>query len=229
MATVDFTTYTTVDADSDLTVTSSKIDVDTMRNDALSYVIKDYGAGYFGNFVHRFKFTFTEATEGTDPDGALGIWAITSGLNYSTVAMGAADDGIFLRAIRIGAVYSLQLRNADLGNATFYTFPSVPAVVWIQLARVGTNTNMKVYSDAYTTELASKNVYAAATAHRYHFGLCSYDGGGAADTDTVTGAIESFDPVPFLITQVGTATYANASKVGTVAVAGISKIGTVAN
>lgn len=48
----DFTTYTEVDEDSDITVTPSKCDVDTLRRDALSYVRDDNGAAHFGDIEH---------------------------------------------------------------------------------------------------------------------------------------------------------------------------------
>jgi len=58
----DFTTYTEVDEDNDITVYTNEIDVDTMRRDAVSYVHKDFGASHFGDFEIQFEATCSAAS-----------------------------------------------------------------------------------------------------------------------------------------------------------------------
>ena len=59
MAFENLLTYTEVDSAGDLTVDSTSVVFDTMRRDAISYVYKDHGAGYFGNFDIDFEFEIT--------------------------------------------------------------------------------------------------------------------------------------------------------------------------
>lgn len=62
MANEDFTTYTEIDPGNDYTVTSTKVDVDTIDQGAVSCVRKDMGAAHYnGDFIHQFEFFISDS------------------------------------------------------------------------------------------------------------------------------------------------------------------------
>ena len=62
MAIQDFTTWTEVDVESAITVTSSSVSWVNLDRDDDSYVYRDFGAGAFrSNWTHYFDFVFSSA------------------------------------------------------------------------------------------------------------------------------------------------------------------------
>lgn len=87
----DFTTWTEVDEDSDITVTSDNITWSTMKRDAISYVYYDFGVDFWdGDFAHDFDWEFTQCENGSG--GAL--WALTNDLG--TVQDLISDDSLYI-------------------------------------------------------------------------------------------------------------------------------------
>lgn len=60
----DFTTYTEVDPNSDITVTTNKIDVSSMSRNVDAYVYRDFGADYFDEIDWNFEVLHDAAAQG---------------------------------------------------------------------------------------------------------------------------------------------------------------------
>ena len=89
----DFTEYTKVDPDGELTVEANKIHVSDQSYDVDSRVYKDFGEDYFdGDFVHKFELTVTAG-------GAYimsGIWAMA---NVSTGYKDMMEDPVIFLVV----------------------------------------------------------------------------------------------------------------------------------
>ena len=75
MAAVDFTTFTEVDPNSDLTVTSNTVTMDVVESDLTVGVHKDYGAGNFADFVHEIEWDITRS----DQSSIVVPWGVHAG------------------------------------------------------------------------------------------------------------------------------------------------------
>ena len=228
MALEDLTTYTETDVVEDrLTVTSTKVDCVAGEYNENLAVFKDFSAGYFGDFVVRFKFTWVSYVS----NASVNFFCMTNGLNFNTTEQDAADDGIALRMNQNGGV--IMIIQHDYTNNTFdfaTGYADTGFTRWFEIERSGTTLTTKIYTDAYSTLEDTLTDTVSAETYRY---LAVFSGYlvGVPDGNTTTAFVEDYEIGPFggAILKVGTATYAGASKVGGVAVAGISKIGTVAD
>lgn len=87
----DFTGFSEVDPDDELTVTANKIHIIDQNHDGDSRVYKDYGVDYFdGNFIHKFELmvvggsmVFTGIWGMFNSSGGLG----DPGVNYAYVSV----------------------------------------------------------------------------------------------------------------------------------------------
>lgn len=143
MSLEDYTTYTEEDPNSDIVVNSStKITVDTMRRDADAWVVKSYGAGFFGTFNHDFDFLLTESNAsahigihmlgtivGTEKNhviagaDAIVIRMSSGGDNTPTIILTEVDGGSESHAsplfdIDVGTQYYMTLKRDSTGLYT---------------------------------------------------------------------------------------------------------------
>ena len=227
MAYVDWTTWTEVDGNNKLTVTANKVDIVNLLDQDIAYVTKDFGAGYFGDFVHKMKLTFTSA----DVFGVIGAWYMSADEQHSYADFSSNLDGLIcLVGSGAGPTYYIQILEADGPSSDGYFIPSVPATYWLELERSGTTFTCKIYSDEFITLVDTLTLTCYTDTLRWMNAPCSYD---AALALQFTGSIENLDigaGVSYAISKVGTVTYgAGVSKVGGVSLANIAKIGTVAD
>ncbi len=98
----DFTTYTEVDEQNDITITQYKIEWDSMRRDADSYVYKDMGVNYFADFEHYINVNITDVEAG-DADNRLllNFWIVSTLFGDldsidadDYIGVGIAEDGV---------------------------------------------------------------------------------------------------------------------------------------
>lgn len=185
---VDFTTYTEVDENGDIAVTASKVDIVAMRNDAVSYVMKDYEAGFFTTINHRFKTHFESGTDRAN----VTVWGLNDEAHFTMADMWNNDTGIYIAALQISGTYYLQLVYPGVAfDSDTYTIPSVPVDLWVQIERVGTTWTAIIYSDAYITVVDTLEITAESGAMRYHIAAAANNVGNDAETTTVTS--ENFE------------------------------------
>jgi hypothetical protein len=109
---IDFTDFTDVDEDSDLTITSTKISWDTMRRDAVTYAYGSYDAGYFGNFMINFEVEIEDIEQ--DAGGQIICIGNTVGTQQDILDAG---DSIALWVYGSGSGVSLRFKLKDYDGA----------------------------------------------------------------------------------------------------------------
>jgi len=172
MAIEDYTEYTEVDENDDITVTSNNLTVSTMRRDALSYVRADKGADHFGDFEHLLEFKYTYA----DTSAHISIWALSN--LYNTIYdRNTNNEGMSLNFYSSAGQERLQLRDEGNENFDHWQGPTINTWYWLTIKRDGTTLTCKIYDDADRTEppVDTLTVTCVDTAFRYIFGLSSYD------------------------------------------------------
>ena len=186
MAYEDFTTYTEVDPSSDITVTSSKCDVDTMAANAGAYVRDDKGVNQFTDFEHLVTGYYGAASGNY---AMMGIWGLSNGAN-SYAERETATEGLSLVFYQsaAGAKWVL-LKDHDAGAADYYVC-NLQTIYYFTVERSGTTLTCKIYSDANRTDLLDTLSLTCTTlAYRYAFGTF----GGENYSATITGYSENLD------------------------------------
>jgi len=128
----DLSTFTEVDANSDITLSATTATFDTMRRDADSYVYKDYTASHFGSYEHDFEFKVSAADAGSDTI----LWGVTN------------DPGAFVDMSNGQIVYHSRTTDGsayrillyDKGNSNYDLYIcSVNTPYYLTVARSGTS------------------------------------------------------------------------------------------
>jgi hypothetical protein len=173
--TEDLTTFTEVDENDDITVTSARATATAMRLDALSYVTKDYGTGHFGDYEHLF-------TVDVSATGGDGFRAYSHAVGNGLSGANAWTTGQACYHIRYSSgSYRVAYREYDGGVSTdeaVYSTTSPVCTHYVTMARSGTTGTCDVYSDSARTTLISGGALSltvATTTYRYGYALASYD------------------------------------------------------
>ncbi len=155
----NFTLYTEVDEQSDITVTDYKIEWDSMKRSADSYVAYDKGADYFYEFEHylNVKITDVEAGDANNRQFAC-LW-------YVSTIMGDGDDitaddfiGVYVRQDGINDdKYAFDLRWYQNGvQVGFYDAGDIRDVgtdLYLIMNRFDNDFYLYVYTDSDRTVL----------------------------------------------------------------------------
>jgi hypothetical protein len=204
----DFTGYTEVDPASRLTVTLDTVTfADLHRTDGVTYISKDFGAGFFsGNFKHRFRFKVTSFEQ----YGGGWLWRLCADPASQTngdleISTGYPSSGN----------YRMQLAedghdgdNWDTADTPSY---AVNTDYYVEVERSGSTLTAKYYSDAYSTLVETLTVTLnAVTSLRYlalATNIVGVDtvawngfvkdltlGNNGTDTDISYTLIDSYDP-----------------------------------
>lgn len=191
MAYEDITTFTEVDAGGYWSQTATRSKGSSVPQNDDSYVYKDYGAGYFGDYIHHVDICMDNSGPWPDVTGSsVGLWAVTNGFgSYSDMTEG--------QTIRVGKVglTSRRVWFEDIGAATSasYTFATV-FTAYLIIERNGTTATCKIYSDAARTSLLTTlTITCQTTTFRYLQAGFSEEGLNAWRT---TGYSENFDINP---------------------------------
>jgi len=172
-----------IDEDDDITVTSSKYDVSSMRRDAESYVRADMGAGHFSDFEHLV----TVHVSSVDSHGAASFW----GLSNSSNTYGQQDDNDEGLA---GWLWYNEIGVCDFtnDNEDWYV-GSPPDTYYCTIKRDGTTLSMKIYSDADRTDLLDTlSITCGTDTYQYVFGVMSRES-DADPSDSISFYSENLD------------------------------------
>lgn len=176
---VDCTTYTETDAGSDITVTSTKVTVDTMVQTVDSGVYKSYGADYFGDFLHRAKINVTAASAVSSPSYV--AIAYTDG-DYTYADMDTNNLGIALCVSSSGDAgnYLLYLRDFTNDNNDITGNITINSARYVELERSGTAFTVKIYTDSgYSSLEDTLTIVCGADTYEYHVISGSRESAGA--------------------------------------------------
>lgn len=197
----DFTTYTEVDEDGDVTVTAPRIDWVSMRRDAETYVWKDFGVDYFGDLLIKYEVNVTDLEAG-DATSA----SIATTICFSNV-LGVVDDLLggdilfisFQQSTSIDDRYGFYIRQYDGGVSKFIegsqlNFHNVPeGELYATFSRVGTNVTLWMYSDSARITLIYKYSTNAAGLDEYRYMMLSNWGRDVDPADHFTGYLENLN------------------------------------
>ena len=210
MAVENFTTWTESDADSVLTVTSSQITA-TGINGAFSTqdtVYKDFGASYWsGNFT--FRYGPLQLSSPSSSNSRLTLLALANLLPDST---NVTADSLVVRWENTTTNPTLYLCYFAAANTTgtadsqdSYTGAVLTAGTsfYIEFARSGSTVTCKLYSDAYTTLVATLTITPATTrSYQYAIAATKFQTGTGAtvnatlqNLDLAAGVVITYDPI----------------------------------
>jgi hypothetical protein len=182
----DLSTYTEVDADSDITKTAAKVSWTTMNSNIVSRVFYDYGVDYFsGDFEIQFEAEFTNI----DANAACTIFCISNTLGaYGDQDIGA--NGFSINMERGATDVDLMIWKNGVAFKSWAALGAVAVIPkrWYTFTRVGTTITATSYTDSGRTSVEDTGNYAdaAVTAFRYLYALNSYDiRGGVSSTGYV--------------------------------------------
>ncbi|NOZ76113.1 MAG: hypothetical protein GXO65_00190, partial [Euryarchaeota archaeon] len=182
--TLDYTTFTVSDPDSDLTINATQITIDTMNHRQDTYLVRALDTNISGDFTLNTSFM-------TTVDGNPGIFYI--GLaNGGTGRINAQTDFIAFEHYDID-----QIRIHNEGGVSSTTLDLNTNIrYWITLERVSGTVYLKVYSDASrTTQVGSTISLADSGTYTHVYALSSdnygtlnhYHSGYIYELEEVTG------------------------------------------
>jgi hypothetical protein len=151
----DLDTYTEVDSDSDITIHKNRLLWDTMSEDAVSYVYKDFGVDYFGDFVIQFELDIDYSEAGSNQ--TILQLSNTIGTRDDTET---ANDGllVFVNGDATGLDFSVKCENTDNQDDWGRTSHTLTDVRYCELSRSGTTLSFTAYSDKFRTVKASASL-----------------------------------------------------------------------
>lgn len=194
MAIVDFTTFTTDDPNNFLTVTATKITVASALSASYFTVYKDYGATYFGDFVHRVEI---QVTSGQDIGGGnapyWGGWGV-SATSFTINQMSLNNEGFNARVMdhsTLGPIVAVY--DEDSNNFGAIEMPATkPSVAYMQFERVGATFRTTSFRNAdYSATIDTEWEDAFAT-NTFPYLLPSY-GIDISGSDTIDGYVKHLD------------------------------------
>lgn len=175
MSLEDFTTYTEHDPGNHITLTAHSITHAHYRN-RTEYVVKDFGAGHFGDFEHLITVNFASGEN----------WA------YSYVWVLANSDNDVYPLELLGEKFLCVLGNWYGGTLQYLRIRYFDGSVWaddyfdaapnttyyLTLTRAGTTLTCKVYSDSGRTNLVDTlTLTVTSDAFRYMIPCSTYNSG----------------------------------------------------
>ena len=188
---IDFTEFTVVDQNSDFTITQHKIDVDTMRRDAVSYIYKDYGVDAIDNFELQFEAEVT--VSGLYGNMTFACISNTIGTRQDQIN---ANDGITIQTYGDGGdtdktevqIQDDNLSNSDLYNPGLGSYLPLWYYTWI---RSGTTLVLNVFSDSDRSVLVDTLIITCvSTPFRYLHAVTSREN-ASSGANTVTGYVQN--------------------------------------
>lgn len=216
--TENLTTYTEVDPNSTITVSSSRVTVDGMRRNAYEYICKDFGAGYFNEIDISFAFYLAS----TSKAGCAANVALSNN-NEGKWLSPIVSFYIFRELPSVWEVY-YQVGNNDavLIDSGF----SSDTVYYARMRRAASADKIYfyLYSDAYHNNLiaSANDTIDAGWAFRYFYPVMSSNIGYGVAVD-FDGYFEKFDLGGNIASRNGVS-WGSISKINGTAIGNISKI-----
>jgi hypothetical protein len=140
-------TYTEVDPNSDITLTADKAEFDTMQQVANSYVYKDFGVDYFGDFEVDFEAEITYS-DASVPQVVLCAFSNTIGSKQTMVN---ATDGLVMSInyVSNGSTITTAIKCLDENDwDIFVEGGSTVPLRYYTFKRSGTVLTLDIYSDS---------------------------------------------------------------------------------
>lgn len=194
----DFTSYTEVDEDGDLTITAPKIDISSMRRDAETYVWKDFNPDYFGNFIHLFKVNITDLEAGDSSSASITVFSLMTNSTPDVMDDLQASNWLGVLLAQNGAnddKFALRVWERD-GGATVFLSPEqnifdINDPIFITFNRTGDNVGLFIFdSEARNNLIQSWTGVGNGKTYRYLEPLAN-SGRNVDPADHYTGYVEN--------------------------------------
>lgn len=171
----DLTTFTEVDPSSAVTITSTKVSWASLESrDSVTYVYKDYGAGYFTDFTHKMTFSTQAGTNATF-SGAMVFWGITNQVGH----WGTWTDGIWLGHYIGSSASDNAIWLAESATLTKEVVSGLAANTpyYLTLDKTGNSITLTVYTDSARTNVFGSPVTLTGSfnSYRYLYALSAQD------------------------------------------------------
>lgn len=170
-----FTPYTETDPGNDLTVTAYAVRVDGLITNQDTFVIKDYGAGYF-NAIY-YPLTMNVQGQAANPFGRAGV-AFANTANQDIGGLAATDIWVYGEATAAATVRFVLGRGASIATDT--SVATVPGTYKLIFARTAGNDNATctIYTTAgVVVDTLTIAGVGAGTTWRYHYSLIDSNDG----------------------------------------------------
>ena len=194
----DFTTYTEVDEDGDITITALKVDWVTMRRDAETYVYKDFNPNYFGDFEFQYELNISDVEAGDSSSASIMGISLTNVTGVMDDLQGGSILSVsFQQNKAVDDEYGFYIRQFDGGVSQFLVgngldFHDVSeGEIYSTFSRVGTNVTLWMYSDSARTTLLYKYSWNFAVLDTYRYFQISNWGRDIDAANHFTGYVEN--------------------------------------
>lgn len=215
--TENLTTYTEVDPNSTITVSSSRVTVDGMRRKAYEYIYKDFGAGYFNEIDISFAFYLASTSKAKCA---------------ANVALSNNNKGKWLTPIvsffisRLQSSWEVYYQVGNNDAVLIDSGFSSDTVYYARMRRAASADKIYfyLYSDAYHNNLiaSANDTIDDGWAFRYFYPVMSSNIGYGAAVD-FDGYFEKFDLGGNIASRNGVS-WGSISKINGTAIGNISKI-----
>ena len=182
----NFTEYTVVDEDSDFTIIDRQITWSSLRRDATSWVVYDFGVDYFGDFQINFTLQFTDIEAGDVQARDINCVIFLSDFpgTFADQLVGGDMLTVMPRQItNLDDKFIYQIKQIENGVNTVTEMDATQYGLvkhYCIFERVGTTITIRVYSDEARTNLIDTvTAEGESGGYRYFSGLVGYE--------TVTG------------------------------------------
>lgn len=191
----DFTGYTEVDPDTDVTVAENTLTVDTMDRTGDTYVYADKGAGAIDQFEHRFEFVISAV----DDNGIMIPWAVSNVVEDAAYWQTNDSQALECRPQKSGGTFRVGLHCAEdvVGYYDYTEAVSVGATYYCTVDRNSdTTARLRIYDDAARTSLVDtlQVTIPSGRTWRYLFALVNYTP-GTYGGDAASGTVANLEIV----------------------------------
>jgi hypothetical protein len=221
----DFTTYTEVDVAADrIQRTANHVDHKAYRNES-TYLYKDKGANFFGNFTHRLEATSDFATA-----SCWGVvWMLANSVKNLKAVVSAYETAVALFFYRLATYYELRLYET-YGGVEFWDDSvalSANTKYYLTVKKNNTSFSCEIRTGSHTGTLVDTLALTLQANHtfRYIYACNTYNDN---TTPYCNDDIDNLDLAPVLGWSHKISGVTNPAKVMGVPVANIAKVKGVA-
>jgi len=191
--------YTEVDSAGDITLNSTECVVSTMQRNAVSYVYRDFGAGYFSDVNHYIHDNFI----GCNDTGRGGVWNLVN--TPRTQDQQTTDGlGIIIFNYRKSGDHKYALYFRDYSDMDTDTYENlIPFNVYLTINRTGTVGTVYIYSDPARLTLIDTLSIPAIDNTAFRYIMVATSEGDAVATLQATYTLNSLNLNPETIATYG--------------------------
>jgi hypothetical protein len=186
---IDYTTFTEVDADSDITVFAKLIEVVSMKYNVSSHVVYDGGIGAYGtSFTHYTSCTF-KSSVAPNGSGLTGVWGVSESVRSHMSDMYENFDGIVVAiashtGLGLWAMCLYNMTDRSVVFSSYYDITLLPKTLYFKIIRDWEFITLEFYNDNQYSDLLGtleRELPDGEVLFRYLYGVISGNGDAASE------------------------------------------------